>query len=167
MMAQLLAHLWGDYLLQSDWMANNKRKRYWPAFVHAFIYSVCFVPIVWNRRHAAVSLDVILWTHFLIDRYGLARYLVWAKNWIGPVDRYGYWTERHPAGEMFDKSGWVREGNAGSGWIPPAGWKRLPWAACEKTGYPPDRPDWLVVWLTIIADNTLHLTINYLALRYL
>jgi len=50
-------------------------------------------------------------------------------------------------------------------WI---GFKRpKPWAECKATGYDPDRPIWLTVWLGIITDNTLHLAINYLALRYL
>ncbi len=30
----LLAHLVGDYLIQSDWMATEKVKRWWPAIVH-------------------------------------------------------------------------------------------------------------------------------------
>ncbi|MBT2390812.1 DUF3307 domain-containing protein [Streptomyces sp. ISL-1] len=30
----LLAHLAGDYLIQSDWMATEKVKRWWPAVVH-------------------------------------------------------------------------------------------------------------------------------------
>lgn len=31
MMPQLLLHMWGDYLTQSDWMANEKTKRFIPA----------------------------------------------------------------------------------------------------------------------------------------
>lgn len=38
---------------------------------------------------------------------------------------------------------------------------------CAATGYPPDRPPFLAVWLLIIADNILHVLINGLALRYL
>jgi hypothetical protein len=30
MVGVLLAHLVGDYLLQSDWMAAEKTKRWWP-----------------------------------------------------------------------------------------------------------------------------------------
>ena len=41
------------------------------------------------------------------------------------------------------------------------------WKEAEVTGYAPDVPPWLAVWLLIAADNTLHLTINFLALRYL
>jgi len=35
------------------------------------------------------------------------------------------------------------------------------------TGYPADALPWLAFWLLIIADNVLHLTINFFALRYL
>ena len=45
--------------------------------------------------------------------------------------------------------------------------KTLRWEDCSATGYHKDKPIWLTVWLMIIADNTLHLTINYLAIAYL
>ena len=34
-----------------------------------------------------------------------------------------------------------------------------------SNGYPESTPIWLSTWLVIIADNTLHLVINYLTLR--
>jgi hypothetical protein len=37
---------------------------------------------------------------------------------------------------------------------------RQPWQECEATGYPPETPPWLAVWLMIIVDNTMHLFIN-------
>ncbi len=125
---QLLAHLVGDYLLQSDWMANEKVKRFLPAAVHALIYSLGFLLL----RPSIAAWLVILASHFLVDRYRLARYVVWAKN------------------DFF------APGNSNP-----------PWRECTATGYPPDRPAWLAVWLTIIADNTLHLLCNGLALRFL
>ena len=45
MIGILLAHLVGDYLTQSDWMANEKTKRWWPAWVHAITYGLPFVLI--------------------------------------------------------------------------------------------------------------------------
>jgi hypothetical protein len=33
------------------------------------------------------------------------------------------------------------------------------------TGYSPDKPDWMAVWLLIITDNTMHVVINRWALR--
>ena len=36
-----------------------------------------------------------------------------------------------------------------------------------KQGYPNSSPAWLTVWLMIIADNTLHLTINFIAITFM
>lgn len=35
-----LAHMVGDYLIQSDWMAQEKTKRWWPAIAHALTYGI-------------------------------------------------------------------------------------------------------------------------------
>lgn len=78
-MEQLILHLLGDFVTQSDWMATNKTKRSWPAFCHAVVYSLPFLLI---GSPAAVC--VIFVTHFFIDRYRLIRYLIWAKNWLSP-----------------------------------------------------------------------------------
>jgi amino acid transporter len=43
----------------------------------------------------------------------------------------------------------------------------LQWADCSATGYHKDTPPWLAVWLLIVADNAMHLAINYGALRWL
>lgn len=79
---QLVLHAVGDYVLQSDWMAINKTKRHLPAFVHALVYSAPFLLL----RPSLVAWLTVFGTHgthFLIDRYGLARYVVWAKNFLG------------------------------------------------------------------------------------
>ena len=39
--------------------------------------------------------------------------------------------------------------------------------AHTATGSPPDRPDWLSVWVLIIADNVLHMVINVVAVVWL
>lgn len=127
-MIQLILHLFGDYVTQSDWMANNKTKSFDAAFAHALIYSLPF----WFIGSASAWV-VIFTTHFLIDRYRLARFVVFAKNFLGDGDRS----------------------------------KPHKWSECSKTGYPPQKPDWLAVWLLIACDNTLHLAINYAAIRYL
>ena len=44
---------------------------------------------------------------------------------------------------------------------------RYSWSMCTDTGYHNNRPAWLTVWLMIITDNTLHLVINALAVKYL
>lgn len=125
-MEQILLHLIGDYVTQSDWMAQNKTKSTWAAFCHATVYALPFAllasPVAW----------LMIWsTHLVIDRFRLARFVAYGKNFMGARST----------------------------------WK--PWAECSATGYHKDAPAWLTVWLMIACDNTLHLCINYAALRWL
>lgn len=84
---QLVAHAVGDYILQSHWMATEKTKQHFAAAVHAVTYTLPFVLIT----QSPAALAVICGTHFLIDRYRLARFVVWAKNGAqGPVTATGY-----------------------------------------------------------------------------
>lgn len=77
-MEQLILHLIGDYVTQTDWMAKNKTKSSLAAASHAAVYSLPFLLL----KPSAVGFLVILLTHFLIDRFRLARFLVYAKNWV-------------------------------------------------------------------------------------
>ena len=124
-MIQLLLHLVGDYITQTDWMAKNKTKNSIAAVAHAIVYSLPFLLL----SPSLLAFFVILSTHFLIDRYRLIRFVIFAKNWI----------TNHS----------------------------LKWTDCSGTGYHKDDPAWLAVWLLIVADNTLHLVINYVAIRFL
>lgn len=158
-MIQLILHLWGDYLLQSGWMANNKTKAWLPALVHATLYSLPFLLIgSWE------AVFVIWATHAVIDRFRLARYICWAKNFIGPIYSTKIKTIVVP-----DPNGTVWTNRGTGRWEEETTTERAnpPFAECSATGYPPETPVWLSTWLMIIADNTLHLTINFLALRYL
>lgn len=146
---QILAHLVGDYLLQSDWMATEKTKRSIAALAHAACYSLPFLFF----RPSIAALTFVAGTHFVIDRWRLARYVVWAKNFIAPV------------------SGCCCDGTTVCfvcSWHG-AAMNREQWTftECAATGYPPNRPPWLATWLLIIADNTLHLICNGIALRWL
>ncbi len=141
-MEQLLLHLIGDYITQSDWMANGKTSKYLPAAVHATVYSLPFLLL----RPSWMAFAVILGTHFLIDRFRLAKYIVWLKNLVSP------------------SSAWKEQVGEEGAWAPAY---RLSWYNCTTTGYPDQTPAWLAVWLMIIADNTMHLTINYLSLQFL
>lgn len=134
---QLVCHAIGDYILQSDWMATEKTKRSVAALVHVVTYGLPFLFL----RPSVAAMAVIVGTHFVIDRWRLARYVVWAKNFIGP------W-------KVDEASGFHLPTNPS-------------WNECTATGYPPDRPAWLAVWLLIIADNLCHVVINGLALKYL
>lgn len=75
-----LAHLLGDYVVQTDWMATEKVKRSGPALAHAVTYTACFLPITQRWQ----SLLVIGSTHFVIDRWRLAKHVVWFKNQFAP-----------------------------------------------------------------------------------
>ena len=132
-MTQLLLHLWGDYILQSDWMAKGKTKWWVPCVIHVLFYLAGFLLL----HPSLAAITVIAGTHYFIDRYRLARFVVYAMNW-------------YPKYRQF--------------WKPlPIGW----YFKVTPTGYPDGTPDWLAFWLLIIADNILHLTINYCALKYL
>jgi hypothetical protein len=124
---QILAHLVGDYILQSHWMAQEKTKQSVAAIVHAICYTLPFVFLTRNGS----ALAVICLTHFLVDRFRLARWVVWLKN--------GYMFSDHPGFVEIHLN-------------PTA------------TGYRDDVPAWLSVWLLIIADNTIHLICNGIAL---
>jgi hypothetical protein len=133
---QLVAHAIGDYVLQSDWMATEKTKKSVAALCHVLTYALPFLFL----RPSLPALAVIVSTHFVIDRWRLARFVVWLKNFIGPVS--------------MPRRGVLHFYN-------------LPWSECRATGYPPQTPAWLAVWLLIIADNIMHVCINGLALKYL
>lgn len=77
---QLLAHAIGDYILQSDWMATEKSNLWLATIVHVFFYTLPFLFITTNP----LTLAIISGTHLLIDRYRLARYVVWIKNYPWP-----------------------------------------------------------------------------------
>jgi hypothetical protein len=79
-MDELLAHLAGDYLLQTHHQAQTKTSRWGPALAHAASYAACFLPLT----RSPARLLVIGGTHAVIDRYRLARYVVWAKNQFAP-----------------------------------------------------------------------------------
>lgn len=124
-MEQLILHLFGDYITQTHWMATEKTRRFSVALIHAIVYTVPFVLLT----SSFLALLVICLTHAVIDRYKLAVYVVYAKNWL---------TDRS-----------------------------LKWSECSSSGYPSCVPSWLAVWLVIIADNTIHISINYAAIRWL
>ena len=124
-MEQLILHLVGDYVTQTDRMANEKISDIKMALLHAFIYSVPFFLL----DISIAAFLVIFISHALIDRYRVAKYIIYARNYL------------------HDRS--------------------LKWGECKGTGYHQDKPAWLTVWLMIIADNTLHLSINYLSILYL
>lgn len=115
-MEQIIFHLTGDYITQNHWMAVNKVKfnsKGWLAcFIHCTLYTFPFIFIC-----SWLAVFVIFTTHFIIDKFRLAKYIIMLRDWN--------------------------------------------WNGKEL------QPPFLSVWLLIIADNTLHVTINHFSIKYL
>jgi hypothetical protein len=89
---QIIAHFVGDFVLQSDWMANQKSTRSLATLAHASCYLLPFLLITNNPA----TLAVIGGTHFIIDRFRLARYVIWLRNLPWPGSRP--WSECRETG---------------------------------------------------------------------
>ncbi len=76
----LLAHFAGDYLGQTHHQAVTKTSRWSTALLHAATYTACYLPVT----QSPAALLVIGGTHAVIDRYRLARYVVWFKHQFAP-----------------------------------------------------------------------------------
>lgn len=152
----VLAHLVGDYIVQSDYMATQKTgatpvgdsSADIAALTHAITYTITYLCIT----KSPLALALILVSHLVIDRWRLARYVCWAKNFI-----FSPWSS-----DMLRAAVTCSFGPTSSIWSH----YRRPWSECAGTGYPGDRPAWLTVWLLIIADNTLHLLCNAAAVSW-
>ena len=125
---QILCHLWGDYILQNDWMALNKQKNtvkgYLALISHAVFYSAPFAVVAGLGLSPHFNIWGFLWivvTHAIIDKFPLGMWVTRLKNW-----------------------NW---GNAG-----------------KVEGMIFGRPPYLIVWLMILIDNTIHLTLNAIGL---
>lgn len=96
----ILAHLVGDYLLQTDWMAQEKTKRWLPAILHGLAYTLPFLLITTSPW----ALLVIGGTHIVIDRYRLAKHVVWFKNQLQPKR---YRPGHTPTGMLEETPDWL------------------------------------------------------------
>jgi hypothetical protein len=122
-----VAHLFGDYVFQTHYMATQKTSRWLPAVLHGITYTIPFL----IATHSLAALLVIGITHIIIDRYRLARHLMWFKNQFAPKD---FRPDR---------------------------------STLKTTGFPAETPVWLSTWVMIIADNSVHIAINFAAIIFL
>lgn len=102
---QLVAHAIGDYILQSDWMANEKTKKSFAAIIHAICYTLPFVWLAPTMSWSAWA--VMAGTHFLIDRFRLARYVCYAKNWFSSSKWWYPWADCNATGYHKDRPAWM------------------------------------------------------------
>jgi hypothetical protein len=97
---QLVAHGVGDYVLQSDWMAAEKTRRSLATLVHVLLYTACFLPLT----QSPAALLAIGGSHFVIDRWRLARHVGWLKNHLAPRSAWpGSWQSCSQTGYAADK----------------------------------------------------------------
>lgn len=114
-MDQLICHLIGDYVLQTNWMVRFKSQRLMVAVFHALTYLLPFILIT----RSLPALSIIFATHTIIDHFRLARHIIRIRNWC--------WTDN---------------------------------------GFPTETPSHIAQGISIVVDNTIHLAINYLAIKY-
>ena len=72
----IYAHLIGDYILQTDFMATGKKKKSWICLVHILTYLIpfLFTPLVWWQI-ALIGLQ-----HFLQDRWNFVTWFMRVKG---------------------------------------------------------------------------------------
>ena len=67
----LIAHLVGDYILQSDWMAENKKKSNIACLIHTIFYVLPFLLISYISLWQIIIMAI---QHYYQDRYN---FVVW------------------------------------------------------------------------------------------
>ena len=97
---QILAHLVGDYLLQSEWMARGKTKHWGPALAHGACYTLPFLLLT----HSWWRLAIIGGSHIAIDRWRLSYCVAWASNFLAPKKD---WPSKKTLWGL-DPSSWLR-----------------------------------------------------------
>jgi Protein of unknown function (DUF3307) len=99
---QLLAHAVGDYVLQSDWMAINKTRSTVAALAHALFYSLPFLFL----SPTVKGMLIIALSHFVIDRWRLARYVCSLRNCLAPLPQRT-WAECNEYASAGDRPPWI------------------------------------------------------------
>lgn len=77
----IVGHLIGDYLLQNDWMASNKKVSSWPCFVHCLIWTVCVCLVGSLFRWEEWAF--LFCCHFIQDRTHI---IAWYMDHTGQAD---------------------------------------------------------------------------------
>lgn len=72
----IYAHLIGDYLIQTDWMAAGKKKAGWICLVHVLTYLIPFLFVGWTwQQLALVGIE-----HYIQDRTNIVSWFMRAKG---------------------------------------------------------------------------------------
>jgi hypothetical protein len=78
MLGAIVGHLVGDYLLQNDWMALNKKKLgpagFLPCFIHCSIWTLCVIAFggIWSLGDWRIT-SILLLSHYFQDGTNVVR----------------------------------------------------------------------------------------------
>lgn len=73
----LMGHLVGDYVLQNNYLAQNKTKSSWVCTLHCLLYSLSMQFFCYENIPDGLDVcffGLVFSTHWIIDRYSLADY---------------------------------------------------------------------------------------------
>jgi hypothetical protein len=68
----ILCHLVGDFFIQTDWMARNKRVKPWVCAMHAVTYALPFILVGISPLQGGLT----AFTHYAVDVWGLGRWFM-------------------------------------------------------------------------------------------
>lgn len=92
-MEQILLHLLGDFILQNDFMATNKKNITWKGElacqIHCITYSLPFLLI--GSWQAVV---VIYVSHYIIDRSKFISWFLALRNGTKDISNFGFGKDR-------------------------------------------------------------------------
>jgi hypothetical protein len=77
----LTIHFVADFVLQSDWMAINKSKRWDALALHCLIYSACFVPF-YGLAFGAITFGLHFVQDAITSRINSKLWLADQRHWF-------------------------------------------------------------------------------------
>ncbi len=91
-MEQLILHLFGDFILQNDWMALNKKEKGFKGaiacFTHCLLYALPFLLIT-----GLTQVFLIFITDYIIDRYNFVTWFLSKRNGVD-MSNFGFSKDR-------------------------------------------------------------------------
>ena len=92
-MIQIFLHLIGDYLIQNDWMALNKKsktlKGELACQIHCILYALPFLFI--GSWYSVLGIYI---SHYILDRTNIVAWYLAVKNGVFHVRNFGFSEER-------------------------------------------------------------------------
>lgn len=92
-MIQFLLHLVGDYIIQNDWMAKNKKERSIKGEIACQLHCVTYsLPFLIIASWPAVLL--IYLNHYILDRTNIVAKFLALRNGVSHIKNFGFSEDR-------------------------------------------------------------------------